>query len=322
MIVYNEDCLDVLKRIDDNSVDSVVTDPPYGLKLLGHSWDYNLPSIDIWRECLRVLKPGGHLLSFSSARTYHRMAISIEDAGFEIRDQIMWVYGQGMPKGKNLKPAHEPICVARKPFKGSAKANVAAHGTGNLNVDDCRVPCNQDDKPTFPEGEYSTDTIVGSIRPETRTADPDPSTRWPANIIHDGSDPVVEMFPEKAGALFTATRKKATTGGSGNSLMGKAREVGEGNGAVDAPGSAARFFWCAKPSRTERAEASKHPTVKPIKLMTYLVKLATPKGGTVVDPFMGSGTTGVAAAIEGFDFIGCELEPEYFEIATKRLNIT
>ena len=136
MIVYNEDCLDVLKRIDENSVDSVVTDPPYGISLLGHSWDYSLPSIDIWKECLRVLKPGGHLLSFSSARTYHRMAISIEDAGFEIRDQIMWVYGQGMPKGKNLKPAHEPICVARKPFKGTAKANVAAHGTGNLTVDD------------------------------------------------------------------------------------------------------------------------------------------------------------------------------------------
>ena len=319
MIIYNEDCLDVLKRIDDNSVDSVVTDPPYGISLLGHSWDYQLPSIDIWRECLRVLKPGGHLLSFSSARTYHRMAICIEDSGFEIRDQIMWVYGQGMPKGKNLKPAHEPICVARKPFKGTAKANVALHGTGNLNVDDCRVPCNQGDKPTFPEGEYSTDTTVGGIRPETRTSDPDPGTRWPANIIHDGSDPVVEMFPEKAGALFTAKRTVATTGGSGNSLMGKAREVGEGNGAVDAPGSAARFFWCAKPSRTERAEASKHPTVKPIKLMNYLVRLATPTGGVVLDPFMGSGTTGVAAINGGFDFIGCEREAEYFDIAVKRL---
>ncbi len=291
MIVYNENCLEVLKRIDDNSVDSVVTDPPYGIKLLGHSWDYNLPSIDIWKECLRVLKPGGHLLSFSSARTYHRMAITIEDAGFEIRDQIMWVYGQGMPKGQNLKPAHEPICVARKPFKGTAKANVAIHGTGALNVDDCRIPAGE-------------------------------SSRWAPNLIHDGSDPVVEMFPEKAGALFTATRTVATTGGSGNSLMGKAREVGEGNGAVDAPGSAARFFWCAKPSRTERAEASKHPTVKPIKLMTYLVKLATPPGGTTLDPFMGSGTTGVAAVSQGFDFIGCELEPEYFEIATKRLNIS
>ena len=286
MIVYNENCLEVLKKIDTNSVDSVVTDPPYGLKLLGHSWDYNLPSIDIWKECLRVLKPGGHLLSFSSARTYHRMAISIEDAGFEIRDQIMWVYGQGMPKGKNLKPAHEPICVARKPFKGTIKANVAAHGTGCLNVDACKV------------GE-----------------------RWAPNLIHDGDDTVVEMFPEKAGALFNATRTVATTGGSGNSLMGKAREVGEGNGAIDEPGSAARFFWCAKPSRTERAAASKHPTVKPIKLMEYLVRLATPTGGLILDPFMGSGTTGVAAINEGFDFIGCELEPEYFDIATQRLQV-
>lgn len=286
MIVYNENCLEVLKKIDTDSIDSVVTDPPYGLKLLGHSWDYNLPSIDVWKECLRVLKPGGHLLSFSSARTYHRMAISIEDAGFEIRDQIMWVYGQGMPKGKNLKPAHEPICVARKPFKGTIKANVAAHGTGCLNVDACKV------------GE-----------------------RWAPNLIHDGDDTVVEMFPEKAGALFSATRTVATTGGSGNSLMGKAREVGEGNGAIDEPGSAARFFWCAKPSRTERAAASKHPTVKPIKLMDYLVKLATPTGGVVLDPFMGSGTTGVAALNGGFDFIGCELEPEYFDIATQRLQV-
>ena len=285
MIIYNEDCLDVLKRIDDNSVDSVVTDPPYGISLLGHSWDYQLPSIDIWRECLRVLKPGGHLLSFSSARTYHRMAICIEDAGFEIRDQIMWVYGQGMPKGKNLKPAHEPICVARKPFKGTIKANVAAHGTGCLNVDACKV------------GE-----------------------RWAPNLIHDGDETVVEMFPEKAGALFSAKRTVATTGGSGNSLMGKAREVGEGNGAIDEPGSAARFFWCAKPSRTERAEASKHPTVKPIKLMNYLVRLATPTNGVVLDPFMGSGTTGVAAINEGFDFIGCERDAEYFDIAVKRLN--
>ena len=285
MIIYNEDCLDVLKRIDENSVDSVVTDPPYGISLLGHSWDYQLPSIDIWRECLRVLKPGGHLLSFSSARTYHRMAICIEDAGFEIRDQIMWVYGQGMPKGKNLKPAHEPICVARKPFKGTIKANVAAHGTGCLNVDACKV------------GE-----------------------RWAPNLIHDGDETVVEMFPEKAGALFSAKRTVATTGGSGNSLMGKAREVGEGNGAIDEPGSAARFFWCAKPSRTERAEASKHPTVKPIKLMNYLVRLATPTNGVVLDPFMGSGTTGVAAINEGFDFIGCERDAEYFDIAVKRLN--
>jgi len=287
MIVYNNDCLDVLKKLDENSIDSVVTDPPYGISLLGHSWDYQLPSIDIWKECLRVLKPGGHLLSFSSARTYHRMAICIEDAGFEIRDQIMWVYGQGMPKGKNLKPAHEPICVARKPFKGTIKANVAAHGTGCLNVDACKV------------GE-----------------------RWAPNLIHDGDETIVEMFPEKAGALFNATRKKATTGGSGNSLMGKAREVGEGNGAIDAPGSAARFFWCAKPSRTERAEASKHPTVKPIKLMNYLVRLATPPGGVVLDPFMGSGTTGVAAINEGFDFIGCEREAEYFDIATQRLNVS
>jgi len=248
-----DDCLNALQTLDSNSIDSIVTDPPYGISFLGNDWDYELPSYAIWEQCLRVLKPGGYLLSFSSARTYHRLAVSIEDAGFDIRDQIMWVYGQGMPKGKNLKPAHEPICVARKPFKGSLKDNHKKWGTGYLNVDECR-----------------------------------PGSRHPANLIHDGSDEVIEMFPEKAGALFSATRKVDTTGGSGNSLMGKPRKAGEHNGTIDEPGSAARFFWCAKPSRTERNEANKHPTVKPIKLMSYLVKLATPAGGTVLDPFMGS----------------------------------
>jgi site-specific DNA-methyltransferase (adenine-specific) len=213
------------------------------------------------------------------------MAINIEDAGLEIRDQIMWVYGQGMPKAKNLKPAHEPIVVARKPFKGSLKDNVSKYGTGHLNVDACKV------------GE-----------------------RWAPNLIHDGDQSVIDLFPEKAGALFNATRKVATTGGSGNSLMGKAREVGEGNGAIDEPGSAARFFWCAKPSRTERAASNKHPTVKPLKLMEYLVKLATPSGGVTLDPFMGSGTTGVAACSLGYGFIGMEKDADYFNIAIQRIQ--
>ena len=248
------------------------------------------------------------------------MAINIEDAGLEIRDQIMWVYGQGMPKGKNLKPAHEPIVVARKPFKGSLKDNVAKHGVGHLNVDSCRVPTQQGEVKPWVVGEYSTDTTVGGIRPTTRTPDKDPNSRCPANLIHDGDQTVIDLFPEKAGALFNATRKKATTGGSGNSLMGKAREVGEDNGAIDEPGSAARFFWCAKPSRTERAASNKHPTVKPIKLMEYLVKLATPAGGTTLDPFMGSGTTGVAACTLGYGFIGMEKNADYFNIATERIH--
>ncbi len=283
MIVYNNDSAEQLKYLDDNSVDSIITDPPYGIKLLGKAWDYELPNIDIWIECLRVLKPGGYLLSFSSTRTYHRLAVSIEDAGFDIRDQIMWVYGSGMPKGQNLKPAHEPIVVAKKPHKGSLKANVEDYGTGYINIDDSKV-----------------------------------GGRWPANLIHDGSDVIVEAFPEKAGALFSATRKVATTGGSGNSLMGAARQVGDGNGAIDEPGSAARFFYCAKPTRTERKE-NPHPTLKPIKLIAYLCRLVTPANGTVLDPFMGSGTTGVAALENNYDFIGIEREEDYFNYAKQRL---
>lgn len=273
--------------LEENSIDSVVTDPPYGISFLNKKWDYDIPPTEIWKACLKVLKPGGYLLSFASARTYHRIASSIEDAGFEIKDQIMWVYGQGMPKGKNLKPAHEPIVVARKPFTGSLKDNVEKWGTGYLNVDACKV-----------------------------------GLRHPANLIHDGSDEVVDMFPEKAGALFSATRKKDTTGGTGNSLMGKPRKAGEHNGTLDEPGSASRFFWCAKPSRTERSQANKHPTVKPVKLMEYLIQLVTPPNGLVLDPFMGSGTTGVAAYTHDYDFIGYELNEEYYNIANKRIPKT
>ena len=256
--LINDDCLTVLQTLDTNSVDSIVTDPPYGISFLGNDWDYELPSYAIWEQCLRVLKPGGHLFSFSSARTYHRLAVSIEDAGFEIRDQIMWVYGQGMPKGGNLKPAHEPICIARKP------------GKGKLNVDECRIPLAEGEVKPWAVGEYSTDTTVGSIRPTMRTPDKHPESRYPANFIHDGIE-------EKWG----------------------------------------RFFYCAK-DRT----GIKHPTVKPIKLMEYLVRLATQPGGIVVDPFMGSGSTGVAAINQGYQFIGIEKDADYFELAKERVCST
>ena len=300
LTLINKDCLQAMKELAENSVDSIVTDPPYGISLLGKGWDYEVPSIEVWRECLRVLKPGGYLLSFSSARTYHRIAVGIEDAGAEIRDQIMWVYGSGFPKSQNmgkkdptlegwgtaLKPAHEPIVVARKPLSEStALKNMQKLGTGGLNI---------------------ADSMVGP--------------RYPANLIHDGSDIITDAFPEKAGALFSANRQVHQDGGTGHSLMGSVGEVGSSNGALDEPGSAARFFYCAKPTKNER-KGNAHPTQKPLKLMKYLVRLVTMEAGTVLDPFMGSGSTGVAALEEGYRFIGIEREKDYYEICESRMKV-
>ena len=435
------DCLETLRAMPDNSVDSIVTDPPYGLSFMGKRWDYDVPSVEIWAECLRVLKPGGHLLAFAGTRTQHRMAVRIEDAGFEIRDMIAWVYGSGFPKsldvsksidkldaaeaqerrrleftawvrsqgvtarqideatgtnmgghyttaasqpaimtrehleqcrhlfkdvpewvereadqrtvesenfkrrgfyenptgglhggsghtvgsftgkqalpygvtedakkwqgwGTALKPALEPITVARKPLVGTVAANVLQHGTGALNIDGCRVP--GEGNKTFnrdagerPRDQYRTGTTVGAAMPTD-------AGRWPANLIHDGSEP------------------------------------------ADLLGEAARFFYCAKASKRDRDEglegfetknnmrvnglrkseeekhatlrANNHPTVKPTDLMRYLCRLVTPPGGVVLDPFMGSGSTGKAAMREGLRFIGCEMSPEYLEIARARIE--
>jgi len=373
------DCLDRLRELPDCSIDACVTDPPYGLSFMGKAWDYDLPGAEVWREVLRVLKPGGHLLAFAGTRTQHRMAVQIEDAGFEIRDMIAWVYGSGFPKsldvskaidkcngdpnrlhkftawmrttgltarqldeitgtnmgghyltaasqpaiptaalwklirphcgdvpawvdelvqrieaerevlgqktagianpddhdrhtiggstsvvvditapatpeaqqwagwGTALKPALEPITVARKPLVGTVAANVLEHGTGAINVDGCRVGTS--------------------------------SGRWPANLIHDGSDEPRELL-----------------------------------------GDAARFFYCAKASKADRGEGNMHPTVKPTELMRYLCRLVTPPGGVVLDPFMGSGSTGKAAALEGFRFIGIERDPNYLAIAQQRID--
>lgn len=389
------DCLEVLKGIPDNSVDSIVTDPPYGLSFMGKKWDYDVPGQAIWEECLRVLKPGGHLLAFAGTRTQHRMAVRIEDAGFEIRDMIAWVHGSGFPKsmdvskaidkmdasharrvrqlrftewvrttgltsaeinlitdtnmgshyttaasqpavatrehfeklrphfgvevpewveqlvdertvesenfkrrevlrvvtgmdttiqrpgiplqdssakreypitapatesarqwqgwGTALKPALEPITVARKPFKGTVAANVLEWGAGAINIDGCRV-----------EGSDSDGITT--------------SGRWPANLIHDGSDETTELL-----------------------------------------GAASRFFYCAKASKKDRGDGNTHPTVKPTDLMAYLCRLVTPPGGVILDPFMGSGSTGKAAVREGFRFIGIEMDAEYLAIAGARI---
>jgi hypothetical protein len=401
MTLHLGDCLEVLRTMPDASVDAVVTDPPYGLSFMGKRWDYDVPSVEIWAECLRVLKPGGHLLAFAGTRTQHRMAVRIEDAGFEIRDMIAWCYGSGFPKsmdiskaidkaagaertevvgsklgrpgmakdGRNqsfdgsvntygsggtlatditapatpeaqqwagwgtaLKPALEPITVARKPFSGTVAANVLAHGTGGINVDGCRV--GTDDKlgggmvsmgrPKASEGwdrPWMHDPEVTErkkIEAASKVAAAEALGRWPANLIHDGSDEVVGLF-----------QVTVPGGGFKQGMVQHSRTFNVAKGVKaervrDAwqpdTGSAARFFYTAKASRDDRSDGNTHPTVKPTDLMRYLCRLVTPPGGVVLDPFMGSGSTGKAATLEGFEFIGIERDPAYHAIAEQRIT--
>jgi hypothetical protein len=334
------DCRQILEFfIEDNSIDAIVCDPPYELGFMGKSWDATgiAYSVAMWRECLRVLKPGGHMLAFSGSRTYHRMACAIEDAGFEIRDQVMWVYGSGFPKshdvskaidkaagaernvigrqwagfGTALKPAHEPICVARKPLVGTVVANVLQFGTGALNIDGCKVPVT--------DAAYARNCSGDRGHGGTRGAHQEGVTnlhtgggsagvgRWPANIIHDGSDEVVALFPAQAEASAASVGR----------VTGERERVAGVFHADSA--SAARFFYCAKANKADRGEGNTHPTVKPTDLLAYLCRLVTPPGGRVLDPFMGSGSTGKACVREGFDFTGIEQEQAYIDIAQARI---
>ncbi|MEX3764410.1 site-specific DNA-methyltransferase [Paraburkholderia phenoliruptrix] len=370
-------------------------------------------------EAFRVLKPGGHLLSFSSARTYHRMASGIEDAGFELRDQIMWLYGSGFPKSLNvakaiesgggrpedirrmtmgegyapsgrgranydhgaasamngetggwapttdaarqwegwgtaLKPAHEPICVARKPFAGTVAANVLAHGVGALNIEACRIETTENLKGgAYAETGGRTESAAlhgaSGMNVAGKTVGREfvqPSGRWPANVIHDGSDEVLAAFPDAPGQI---ARSSSSSERKNQNVYGA---MVRGSGGVapraDIETSAARFFYCAKASRADRNEGlgeigpqfkkgttlravevaaaagelkgNTHPTVKPTELMRYLCRLVTPAGGVVLDPFMGSGSTGKAAMLEGFRFVGIDMTPEYVEIARARIG--
>ena len=385
------DCLEVMKTLPDCSVDAVVTDPPYGLAFMGKRWDYDVPTVAVWAECLRVLKPGGHLLAFAGTRTQHRMAVRIEDAGFEIRDMIAWVYGSGFPKsldvskaidkaagaerevvgsrkltgtarikgqaaygatsgrsedayqdgseindtlpltapatpeaqqwagwGTALKPALEPITMARKPLEGTVAANVLAHGTGGLNVDGCRVAHDEDCRMMAPS-QANIDNPSEKHRQAGRreaVLELKPGGRWPANLIHDGSDEVVGLFPANAGA-FAPVRGSEPSKPAKNTYG----EYARGGGAFhNDTGSAARFFYTAKASRDDRSDGNTHPTVKPTDLMRYLCRLVTPPGGVVLDPFMGSGSTGKAAMLEGFEFIGIEREAAYHAIAESRIG--
>jgi site-specific DNA-methyltransferase (adenine-specific) len=419
------DCIEVMRGLPENSVDAVVTDPPYGIRFMGKAWDgadiearaerrrtfashapdagpnggpngghksiaaeagkYDLAPAAMrafqefseeWaREAFRVLKPGGHLLSFSSARTYHRMACGIEDAGFEVRDQALWLYGSGFPKSRDLskmdfagtpeaeqwagwgtalKPAHEPICVARKPLaKGcTVAANVLQFGTGALNIDGCKVGEDSTRRATLrvmssrgaPGGSFAAQDHRYADRSSSYPTGSD-AGRWPANLIHDGSPEVVALFPQSTSGAV----KAGTVGGHSKGREVYGEHAGYQIGGIEAStGSAARFFYCAKASRADRNEGladpgpqfkhgstlrdaenlnaggpragNHHPTVKPTDLMAYLCRLVTPPGGVVLDPFMGSGTTGKAAIREGFRFIGAELEPDYMAIAAARIE--
>lgn len=394
------DCLEVLHTLPDNSVDSIVTDPPYGLSFMGKKWDYDVPSVEVWTECLRVLKPGGHLLAFAGTRTQHRMAVRIEDAGFEIRDMIAWVYGSGFPKsldvskaidkaagakreilserpasgigqngaaygghaegatqkidagqwsgwGTALKPALEPITVARKPLVDTVAENVLEHGTGAINVDGCRVQT--DDGANRARPPRTPNAILGGGKGANITAsEHNDAGRWPANLIHDGSDEVVGLFPESTSGAMKAGTQRAAQDAPGGVCYGTYGGNATSVEIAATKGSAARFFYCAKASKRDRddglegfalgnnmrvngpreSEEAKratlrcntHPTVKPTDLMAYLCRLVTPPGGVVLDPFMGSGSTGKAAMREGFRFIGIEREPDYMRIAEARIE--
>ncbi len=384
------DCREVLREFEVNSIDAVVTDPPYALTsgkkggsgpaslnlkspagrsrvttgFMGKAWDTGEVAFDpaFWQEVLRVLKPGGHVLAFGGSRTYHKIATAIDDAGFEIRDQIMWLYGSGFPKSSNqdgdwagwgtaLKPAHEPIVMARKPLIGTMEKNLAAHGVGALNIDGCRV---ETESRPLHIGDYkkTADNVYegrqdGSLMGGSKVVGETDLGRWPANIIHDGSDEVLAAFPQARGAIAgTPTREIEP-----NVAFGRSHQSG-GVEPRDQGGSAARFFYCAKASKADRDVGIKtaakpvvtfatangtsgkpssisegrnteyrntHPTVKPTALMRYLCRLVTPPGGTVLDPFMGSGSTGRGAVLEGFSFVGIEMMPEYFELADARI---
>ena len=396
MKLIQGDCLEVMKALPDNSVDSCVTDPPYGLKFMGKKWDYNVPTVEQWKEVYRVMKPGAFLLSFGGTRTYHRMVVNIEDAGFEIRDQIQWLYGSGFPKSTNiskdidkmegaerkvvgdnpncrpncagkqtralaapitvqpitapatpeaiqwdgwgtaLKPANEPICLARKPLsEKTVAANVLKWGTGGLNIDGCRVEID----PVADVSQIRTMKRSKKLEQngwgmnQNKNDNPQvvsPKGRFPANVITDGSDEVVGLFPNTGISSGGRIGKKEI---SGINIV-PAGQYEAGNPGFGDSGSAARFFYCAKASKTDRNEGlnspradagrasggfNTHPTVKPTSLMQYLTKLITPTGGIVLDPFVGSGSTGKACIRDGFSFVGIDKDIESVVIAEKRV---
>ena len=426
--VINGNMLEELDKLDENSIDSIVTDPPYELNFMGKGWDNAGISFnkETWEKCLRVLKPGGHLLAFGGSRTFHRIAVAIEDAGFEIRDTIMWIYGSGFPKSMNigieldkrngvesdvvgfnkggvssrafqsaetttaggyeikkaknkwdgwgtqLKPSYEPVIVARKPLDGSILDNVEKYGVGGINIDECRIEHNEEVKTTNrqarQDGTVFDNNNSGFDSSKLTMASANPNGRFPNNVIltYDDTDKEeVIRTGQEGGFPYTSggTRVNTTAVRQSDKNSGYGFDVNTRSEYADS-GSASRYFYCAKASKKDREEGldyfpSKtmyvadnehgnlaasyvkksvedmgdeqvrkniHPTVKPTELMQYLVRLVTPKGGTVLDPFTGSGTTGKAVAYENnernanYKFIGIELSSEYAEIAKARIT--
>lgn len=461
--LYNDDCLAAMKGMAENSVDAIVTDPPYGLSFMGKDFDtfhkdgahdnvaFHESMTPIFAEAIRVAKPGAHLLAFGGSRTYHRLACAIEDAGWEVRDCIMWVYGSGFPKsldvskaiakraggdllareaidfmcvrrkelglsriefekrifgrsdgnvrnwedgislpnpglwnkikkamelnetpydaimergdkevsrengsfgyqkdgvrwtaehvsyeastdiakkwngyGTCLKPAYEPVIVARKPLDGTVSANVLKWGVGAINIDGCRVPSEDDPKPCVGNGFRSINdkNVEQGYRPNSYSAEkaeyvPSKLGRWPANLVHDGSDEVLACFPDSKGQCGAVRGNEPSS--ITNGIYGKYAERMAFAPRNDS-GTAARFFYCAKASRSERGEGNTHPTIKPLALMRWLITMVAPPDALVLDPFMGSGSTGVAALQLNRRFIGVEREKEYYDIAMKRIS--
>lgn len=386
--IYHGDCREVLAELPDASVDSVVTDPPYELGFMGKRWDASgiAYDADLWAECLRVLKPGGHLLAFGGTRTWHRLAVAIEDAGFEIRDSIAWMYGSGFPKsldvskaidkaagaerqvvgtkvtgaamsgkpsgvrlgtggtdfgsgqnvvditapatpdaarwqgwGTALKPAHEPVVVARKPLTGTVAGNVLEHGTGALNIDGCRIGETVETWPksrNYSAKEMSRPGSTMSPDAQTQMTGPTPAGRWPANVVLDEDQ--AAALDKQSGVLHSqdpATR---------NSKSKRSGIIGFADGGLNYAdrGGASRFFYVAKAPARERPKVDgvAHPTVKPLTLMRWLCRLVTPPGGTVLEPFAGSGTTIEAALMEGFQVVAIEREPDYLPLIAARLE--
>jgi site-specific DNA-methyltransferase (adenine-specific) len=337
------DCREELKTLSDCSVDAVVTDPPYEMGFMRKAWDETGVSYDLsmWREVLRVVKPGAHLLSFGGTRTYHRMASAIEDAGFEIRDQLQWLYGSGFPKsldvkkaiekgdasdkaelwagwGTGLKPANEPICLARKPLSERTVAlNVLSHGTGAINLDAARIEGEGDVELTkkywsVRNAPPRSNVIFGTDKRERRDGPlaPHPDGRFPSNLLLDEEAAALIEKQLSGASRFFYTAKAGKAERERGLRSRSPQKVNDGRHApVDTPFQ-----------RGDTKRLNTHPTVKPIPLMSYLVQLITPPGGTVLDPFMGSGATILAAREAGFSAIGIEIDPDYFEIAKAKLE--